>query len=192
MQDYLMHYGTKGQKWGVRRYQNEDGTLTAEGRERYGHLEDRGDQGVIKKWTLGNEVGEYAFAKWRERRHIKNLDKWKKRSEKNPNSRRNEKKVEKYQSKLDAQAAANANLDAYRRHSRTSKLVIQNSMGTPLFGHNYRFARARGESRLSAFMESATPIAPILRMVRDKKAYGKYIVFADPAVNEYDANGMRD
>lgn len=34
-QHYLKHYGVKGQKWGVRRYQNEDGTLTALGKERY-------------------------------------------------------------------------------------------------------------------------------------------------------------
>lgn len=32
---YLIHYGTKGQKWGNRRYQNEDGSLTAEGKIRY-------------------------------------------------------------------------------------------------------------------------------------------------------------
>jgi len=32
---YLIHYGTKGQRWGVRRYQNEDGSLTPEGYERY-------------------------------------------------------------------------------------------------------------------------------------------------------------
>lgn len=31
----LYHYGIKGQKWGVRRFQNTDGTLTAKGRERY-------------------------------------------------------------------------------------------------------------------------------------------------------------
>lgn len=33
----LYHYGIKGQKHGVRNYQNEDGTLTDEGRARYGH-----------------------------------------------------------------------------------------------------------------------------------------------------------
>lgn len=32
----LYHYGIKGQKWGVRRYQNADMTWTAAGKERYG------------------------------------------------------------------------------------------------------------------------------------------------------------
>lgn len=31
---YLIHYGIPGQKWGVRRFQNEDGTWTSEGLER--------------------------------------------------------------------------------------------------------------------------------------------------------------
>lgn len=31
---YLIHYGIQGQKWGVRRFQNEDGTWTSEGLER--------------------------------------------------------------------------------------------------------------------------------------------------------------
>lgn len=33
--EHLEHYGTPGMKWGVRNYINEDGTLTAAGRERY-------------------------------------------------------------------------------------------------------------------------------------------------------------
>jgi len=34
-EDTLEHHGIKGQKWGVRNYQYEDGTLTPAGKERY-------------------------------------------------------------------------------------------------------------------------------------------------------------
>ena len=33
--NYLSHHGIIGQKWGVRRFQNEDGTLTEAGKDRY-------------------------------------------------------------------------------------------------------------------------------------------------------------
>lgn len=36
--DELKHYGIKGQKWGRRRYQNKDGSLTPEGKKRYGDI----------------------------------------------------------------------------------------------------------------------------------------------------------
>lgn len=32
---YLAHHGIKGMKWGVRRFQNEDGSLTGAGKQRY-------------------------------------------------------------------------------------------------------------------------------------------------------------
>lgn len=35
MYEYLEHHGIKGQRWGVRRYQNPDGSLTPEGRAHY-------------------------------------------------------------------------------------------------------------------------------------------------------------
>ena len=34
--EYLEHHGIKGQKWGVRRFQNEDGSYTSSGKKRYG------------------------------------------------------------------------------------------------------------------------------------------------------------
>lgn len=33
-EEYLIHFGTKGMKWGVRRYQNKDGSLTDAGKKR--------------------------------------------------------------------------------------------------------------------------------------------------------------
>lgn len=39
--EYLCHWGIKGMKWGVRRYQNPDGTLTLAGQRRYGETHTR-------------------------------------------------------------------------------------------------------------------------------------------------------
>lgn len=63
--DMLQHYGVPGQKWGLRRYQNEDGSLTEEGKRHYGYY-DRGDgtkdMKRLKK-DAANDAKEYARAK---------------------------------------------------------------------------------------------------------------------------------
>lgn len=43
---YLIHYGIIGQRWGVRRFQNKDGSLTSAGKQRY-----RYDDELIPKGT---------------------------------------------------------------------------------------------------------------------------------------------
>lgn len=45
MSKCLYHWGIKNMKWGQRRYQNEDGTLTPAGRERYSHSGDDDNYG---------------------------------------------------------------------------------------------------------------------------------------------------
>lgn len=51
--DYLEHHGILGMKWGIRRYQNKDGSLTPEGRARYGDvLTKKQMQGYIKDYNL--------------------------------------------------------------------------------------------------------------------------------------------
>lgn len=55
--DDLEHSGVKGQKWGIRRYQNPDGSLTELGRKRYGYNAiDKKDAKIARKKAAGKNV----------------------------------------------------------------------------------------------------------------------------------------
>ena len=64
----LRHHGIKGQKWGVRRFQNADGSLTAAGRKRYGDGESSYDYGKdsggrkVVRVSKGSSVEDYQNA----------------------------------------------------------------------------------------------------------------------------------
>ena len=55
----LYHTGDKGMKWGIRRYQNSDGTLTAAGKKRY-ERDQRENFGKKK----GNKAGQADPNRW--------------------------------------------------------------------------------------------------------------------------------
>lgn len=57
--NFLCHYGIKGMKWGIRRYQNPDGSLTAEGIYRYG-----GKTGLSKRIRSENKKAASLEREW--------------------------------------------------------------------------------------------------------------------------------
>ena len=73
----LYHFGIKGMKWGVRRYQNEDGSLTPAGKKHYGNMSDDKLQKSLYKqvkkaranqsdwsnqWNVNNTIGKNSKA----------------------------------------------------------------------------------------------------------------------------------
>lgn len=91
--NYLAHHGVKGQKWGVRRWQNSDGSLTPDGKIHYGKGNKKEAEG-----TNGNKskTGNSSFTtgnKWQDRF----IAKEQKRSDRN--DKHVEKKLEKLASK---------------------------------------------------------------------------------------------
>ena len=87
--EYLYHSGIKGMKWGVRRFQNPDGTWTEAGKARYGRkaakeirkAEKKARKQAVKKLRKANrdrrimsdEELEYAIKRLEKERRFKDL-----------------------------------------------------------------------------------------------------------------------
>lgn len=64
--DELYHYGIKGMRWGVRRFQNKDGSYTAKGKKRYSSKNEP-EHDDYKKAHSGKSVKTMSDAELRSR-----------------------------------------------------------------------------------------------------------------------------
>lgn len=170
MSTYLMHHGTKGQKWGVRRYQNEDGTLTEAGRARYGGQKIYRDSGVRRVLTGERTVAKLRTADGKQgritinqtgamvARYNQKAGNYRFKAEE-AKYRGNEKraakmtaKAEKMEKREKAYGGLRQDRIAYDEHTSTGKLAAQNFLFGAVGAENYRNARAMGISRGKALV----------------------------------------
>lgn len=85
--NHLIHYGVKGMRWGVRRYQNEDGSLTAAGKKR----QDKRDRRAAKYYERANAS----------QREIDKLNKSLKSTDNHPQRRKLERDIKKLEKDRD-------------------------------------------------------------------------------------------
>lgn len=150
----LFHHGVKGQKWGVRRYRNSDGTLTPAGKKHYDKMTDDKLQKTLYKqvkkarseqtdpsnqWNVHATIGKHSKAAW---------DKYKKDLEEHSNSEAYKSALKKFNDLDRRFDSGKINIDQYDREAS----AIQKSMYRADLDSSVRYGR-NGREYTKAYLD---------------------------------------
>lgn len=181
LKNELMHYGITGQHWGVRNYQNEDGSLTPAGKERYSVGASTSDPKKDIKVTRAMK-SQYRLKKNLDQ-PIREKIKKEKEQGKQPNKYR-QRMEEKYREQ--GFSKEDAEIEAYRSNERRKKVQIACgvAVGAALLYAGYKinkYIKGRADVNIKSgeFMQRITDSAtePVDRtgyIAFDKKDKTKY------------------
>lgn len=169
----IYHHGIKGQRWGVRRFQNPDGTLTEEGKRRYGtRLEgsvNPNNKGAIRRLVTG-DIPIGFLGKKRIADRLENLET---KVLKDNSNKKGTAAYESLSKMQKAQKQLNTDRDVYLAKTSTGKLFVQNMLLPAGGDHLYRNLRSMDVSRGRAAAETALSY---------------FVPFGKTAINIYETN----
>lgn len=188
----LYHHGIKGQKWGVRRYQDSDGSYTAAGMARYGYDGSRGGGGGRSLAGTGHRIaakiydinaktysklGNKTLASMNAAARNESLKKAQESDSKYQNSKRYSKKIEKEQKK---QQYKEVNPDMAKNKQTRRAALDYHNLSNDQFRRKYktsknkfqkRYTKSKGNTYGMGMRKAAIGAAIVANTKHDVKYY---------------------
>ena len=172
MNNYIEHHGIKGMHWGVRRYQNPDGSLTAAGRKRYGYREQD-----IKRFKSSNEASRRSISKNQSDLDDLNKNGTNSKIFKKAYGDFDDKTFEemygatKKEALVDMKNETRKDIDYSVRNIKDNERIINNIQSTPIYEKSYTEKMESGRKAAQAILVGGTILSTSLSIAASQKSY---------------------